>query len=248
MSVLLHGVVTVPTGGWSITIQLAGSPLRSVTVPAGQYLWDTLSTALETLIQASGAELATMTLRLNGSTNLHTGQAPGPGNTTITWTSTAIRDVLGWTGATTVFVGSTVQAATYPPSAYLPLALEAEADLPKPQELRSEAYSDSTQYVVHYGRKLWREVRLKFTGTPRASSVDEYMRVDRFWSYVFAKGEPFRYYPRASVTGAYVPLTTPYGYQWYTHATPRDLDPAQVVPGLYALWTISCRWHPSAGI
>lgn len=251
MAVILDGVVTVPTGGWDLTIQLAGDPLRSATIPAGQYLYTDLVDEVEAQIQASGAEHAGVTVAISAATKLVTIR-PDPAAaalTTITWSDTILRDWLGFTGATTTVTAGGSTAASYPPAGYLYLVHEATDDLELPEELRTEAYSDTTQYTVTYGRRLWRRVRLRYEGAPRSGIVDEYLRVALFWRYVMAAGVPFRYYPRGdTVTAAYDALTAPYGYQWYTHASPRDLAPSLLVPGWYAHWLLECRWHPSAGI
>ena len=242
MAVLLHGYVTVPTGGWDLTVQLAGSPVRSVTVPADDYLFSDLVDEVKAQIQASGVELESFVCQITA--NMVVLRGTDPNNTTITWIDTDLRDHLGYTGATTLCTATDIITATLPPSAYLPLAYEAAEDVPQVEELRSVAYSDTRQYTTSYGRREWRRVRLRFQGAPRASSVDEYLRVQRWWEYVAAPGAVFRYYPRSTVTTAYAVISNPYGYTVHTHAEPQNFDPDLVTPGWYSQWAIACRWSP----
>lgn len=103
---LLEAQITVPTGGHSVTVAItgiAGSPFVA-TVAAGTYYpteylaaW---KAALDAVSGADGTFTVSADLTDRTGTGLvtiaHTGQT-----FTITWTSTAARDILGFTGTLT---------------------------------------------------------------------------------------------------------------------------------------------------
>ena len=96
--------ITVPTGGWavSLTITAIGGPYI-VTVPAGYYfptaLLSTFQTQLDAASGADGAFTVSASWGESGTglvTIAHATQT-----FTLTWTSTDLRDVLGFTGTLT---------------------------------------------------------------------------------------------------------------------------------------------------
>lgn len=96
---------TVPTGGYAISVAItavAGSPF-TVTVPAGNYYGTDLCSTLKTLLDAAtaldGVFSVTPSFGESGTgfvTISHTVET-----FTITWTSTALRDLLGFAGTLT---------------------------------------------------------------------------------------------------------------------------------------------------
>jgi hypothetical protein len=94
----LQSRITVPTGGWSASwTDGNGGPLTA-TVAAGNYFPLELAAAFQAAIIALTGTVG------NGATvsiSLTTGRCTitaGAGNITLTWTSTALRDALGFTG------------------------------------------------------------------------------------------------------------------------------------------------------
>jgi hypothetical protein len=95
--------ITVPTGGWAISLTITTIGTFTVTVPAGTYFPTALLSTFKTLLDAATGGDGTFTV--TGSfgesgtgfvTISHTVQT-----FTITWTSTELRDVLGFAGTLT---------------------------------------------------------------------------------------------------------------------------------------------------
>lgn len=101
----LEGQITIPSGGYAISVAItaiAGSPF-TVTIPAGTYYPTDLLTTFNTLLDAAtgldGAWTVSASLGESGTglvTIAHATQT-----FTITWTSTVPRDILGFTGTLT---------------------------------------------------------------------------------------------------------------------------------------------------
>jgi len=122
--------ITVPSGGWAVSVAITavgGSPF-TVTMPAGTYYpTDFLSSWQTQLDAATGADGA---FTVSGSfgesgTGLVT-IAHATQTITVTWTSTAIRDVLGFTGTLTpaalTFTGTPNMRWRWLPGAEAPFA------------------------------------------------------------------------------------------------------------------------------
>lgn len=103
-----ESAIVVPTGGYSVDLE-DDDGNRTVTLPAGVYYWRTGSTTLLAAIKTmldDGAGV-TYTVTLDDATDTSTGRLTittsdtGPADLgTITWTSTALRDILGFSGTT----------------------------------------------------------------------------------------------------------------------------------------------------
>ena len=91
----------------------AGGGNVTATLTAGHYTVSQLLTELETRLNAASANTLTYTASVNTNTNLIT-ITVSSGNTTFVWTSSPLTnaaDLLGFTYADTVMVGSTVTAS-----------------------------------------------------------------------------------------------------------------------------------------
>lgn len=105
-----EGRITVPTGGWDITVA-EDSAARSdtVTIAAGDYYLTSstsLLTALKNALDGSGTLLGTYTVTLDDTSDTATGKvtisvAGGASTFAVsTWDDTDLRDALGFTGTT----------------------------------------------------------------------------------------------------------------------------------------------------
>lgn len=117
--------ITVPTGGWSVSVAITaigGSPF-TVTIAAGTYYpVDLLSTFQTQLDAASGADGAfTVSASWGEAGTGFVTIAHATQTITVTWTSTALRDVLGFTGTLTpaalTFTGTEACEAVWLPNA-----------------------------------------------------------------------------------------------------------------------------------
>ena len=92
--------VTVPVGGYAIAVTDSGGT-SSVTVPAARYFLIELLAALVTALNADATLAGTYAAVVDDDGTNATGRvtlsATGGGNPSITWTSTVLRDLLGFT-------------------------------------------------------------------------------------------------------------------------------------------------------
>ena len=106
----LEARYTVPTGGWAVSAtNNAGGP-TTITIAAGTYYATALVTAFQTALNAGmGApDFAVSVANTDGGTGKVTISVPS-GVFSITWTSTDLRDALGFTATIT---GDTTETGT----------------------------------------------------------------------------------------------------------------------------------------
>lgn len=102
----LDAQVTVPSGGW--TFAAVGTSSANATVAAGPYYQTTFATALSSALSTATGDTVTVTVS-NGETGTGLVTIGSTANLSGSWTSTAMRDYLGFTGnltAATSHVGS----------------------------------------------------------------------------------------------------------------------------------------------
>lgn len=114
--------ITIPTGGWTITFTDSDGVHSSKTVPAGDYyLTSTTSllSALVTTLNDGGGITYTVTLDDNSDSSLgKVTITPSAGTIAITWVSTDLRDILGFTG--NVAATSSAVSTNASPALWLP--------------------------------------------------------------------------------------------------------------------------------
>ncbi len=96
----LDAYPTVPTGGWPVSVNTGGGA-TTVTIPAGTYEGvSALLTEFANQLTTTMAEAFTVTIALTETTRtaLVTIDRTAAGNWTLTWTTTALRTLLGFTG------------------------------------------------------------------------------------------------------------------------------------------------------
>lgn len=97
----LEGRITVPTGGWDLSVT-DGTGNATVTIPAGNYYLkegqaDSIIDALETQLNATMTDTFSVSSATGeGGTGKVTITNDSSNNTSITWTDTDARDVLGF--------------------------------------------------------------------------------------------------------------------------------------------------------
>ena len=96
----LEARITVPVGGWAVSVSTsAPAGPATATIAAGSYYVSDLLTAFATALNAAvgGAWSITQTT-IEGTATVKTTIALAINTYSITWTSTDLRDVLGYTG------------------------------------------------------------------------------------------------------------------------------------------------------
>lgn len=101
--------LVVPTGGW--TADVNDGHAFTITIAAGTYSPTTLATAVEAALEAGAGSTATYSFSIdNGEGGTGRLVITCDAAFTVTWTSTDLRDALGYTGN---LASSATQAATY---------------------------------------------------------------------------------------------------------------------------------------
>jgi hypothetical protein len=142
-----EAAIVVPTGGYAVNLA-DGDGSRSVTMPAGTYFWrtgtTTLLAALKTMLDAGAG--VTYTVTLDDASDTSTGQltiTASSGTVVITWTSTALRDILGFADTADSGAGSSVTSEHHVRGLWLP-STHWTSDDPYPS--RGDADSDPQEF------------------------------------------------------------------------------------------------------
>lgn len=210
-----EGQVVVPTGGYSLTLTLSGLPVVC-TLAAGTYYLGTLLTALAAAI--STATAATWTVVCDDDANASTGRitistAGSPGLTLVTWTSTALRDLLGYTGSETITGGNSVQGAGHSRYLWLPdvgrgpaLAPDGTAGILESDGVMSLAPSGNIKVLAYNIRRRDVITHEYLSGRKVWSTYVTYANeaLERFYTDVIGLGVPFRYFPARETDATYV--------------------------------------------
>ncbi len=94
----LETTLTIPTGGWTGSLNMGGGA-AGWTVAAGTYTITTLMTAFAAALTTAATEAITVTASLGESgTGIVTIDRTAAGTWTLTWVSTDLRTLLGFTG------------------------------------------------------------------------------------------------------------------------------------------------------
>ncbi len=208
----LEGRVVVPTGGWAVSVT-DNISTRTETVPAGNYYLSDILTEFASQLASGGL---TYTVTLSATTGATT-ITPSAGNTAITWTSTDLRNVLGFTGnlsaasahtstghATHLWLPNCGRTGTTPD----PTSASHEFGKPESDTTYVEApsgvsnrlywntrYKETLVFPMVRGSKLWK--------TLEATTNESYQK---FWEEVVRKGLPFRYFTDATNSSLKWPL------------------------------------------
>jgi hypothetical protein len=213
----LEGRITVPSGGWIVSVQefTPNAGPASVTVAAAGDYYLSSSTSLLTTVgaaaTANGTLSATYTLTLSATTGLITLAGSGVATFNWNWTSTALRDLLGFTGNLT---GANSYAATrQSPYLFLPNRGRAPADAPEGSRgtivtdgtltASPSGHSKALVYSSRYRDRLgFAQIDGRRTWTTYETTVGESLQT--FWDGVMGEGAPFRYYPDRTVDATYL--------------------------------------------
>lgn len=214
-----QGRITIPTGGWSASI--AGAGTATATVAAGDYYLSSttsLITAVQTAFNAISATTGTtFTVTLDDAADGSTGKVsitPLSHNVTITWSSTSLRDVLGFTGSSTVMTANvTSVGASHALYLWLPNAPRFDSIMPDGDQGRP--VSDLTVSVAPSGesRALYYTTRFEdvwgfqhILGNKAITSNEAVTNesLQTFWATVIGKGIPFRWHKLRSDNSTFV--------------------------------------------
>lgn len=211
----LEGRVQVPSGGWSVSVQEflpapAGPVSVTVAAQGTYFLSDLLSTMAAAL--TANVTIGTYTVVLDSTTGRVTITSTIATFADITWTSTDLRDALGFTGATTSLVPS-AQSTKSSPLVWCPNVQRAPGDAPDGTSgvamtditttIAPSGHSKQLVYSTRYSDTL----RWRFVSGQKAWTVNEVLANESFeswWLAVVGRGQPFRYHPDRTIAGTYV--------------------------------------------
>ena len=230
----LEGLITVPSGNW--TFQYYDGATWTVTIPAANYYLSSPGNASAGLLATVQYQLNvipnnTCTVTMSSTTGKVTITNTEPANFQITeWTSTALRDVLGFTAVlgpdnTTFTSPEAAESLFLPNCGRGPSYLAPDGDEGAEESDLTIAVSPAGNVRAYgYGRRFvdaldFPALKSSKTWISDESTVNESLQ--RFWRAIMATGTRFRYYPQADVDGTYV--------TWIAEAA--TFQPKPVVPG-----------------
>lgn len=216
-----EGMITVPSGGYTMTVTDAGGTSAVTVAAAGDYYLTSTTSLLSAIASALNADAtlsATYTITLDDNDDnsaSSTGRvtiATSSSMSAITWTSTALRDLLGFSGSEVISSG-TVTADYHSRYLYLPNTKRSNALCPDGDDGLPESDGVVTRSTSGYTKSLSYNITKRdviehqfLLGSKVWDSLDTYTNeaLQTFYAYVVGKGVPFRYHPDRATDGTYV--------------------------------------------
>ncbi len=220
-----EAMITIPTGGWSISVQefTPNAGPATVTVPAGDYFWTSTASG------GSASFLATLVSQLNANATLSgtysaslsddnlaaTGKitlsATGVTTFSVTWTSTTMRDRMGFTGTLS-------SAATYTSTEHAELLWLPPVTMDSPEfppggigwqvsdytaTVSPSGYSKRIAYARRYqGVVKYRQLIASKVWSSQEVTVNE--SLETFWEDAINAGLAVRYHRDRTSDSTYV--------------------------------------------
>jgi len=261
----LEGRITIPTGGWQVQCsENAGARTSTVTIAAGDYYMSTsnganasLFAALVNALAADATLLGTYGGSLDDNSDTSLGRltisvSGGATAFALTWISTDLRDILGFTGNTSNAASAT--GSNQVRYLFLPNTGRANPLAPEPASssgtylgvvesdgtsaLSPSGYHVNMQYSTRYRDSLEFH-NLKGNKTWKASESTTNESFQKFWEDVIGQGIPFRYHSSRDSDAVY---WTQYIENFQTYA-PDAQEQGWV--GANSLWRISYVMRPA---
>lgn len=214
----LEGQITVPTGGYTMTVTDSGGTKQVTVLTAGTYFLNSASNLLTTIgaaLTADSTLAGTYTLSSDDNSTTSTGKTTitvtGGGNPSITWDFTALRDALGYTG--NLSGAATYQSTASSPYLFLPdvkrsepMSPDGNTGMPKSDAtftLAPTGTSKALKYATRYTDVLSFRY-LSGTKTWQQYEVVTNESLQSFWNTVLTQGFPFRYHYDRATDGSFV--------------------------------------------
>lgn len=252
----IEGRITVPTGGWSVAVTETGGGggPHTVTVPAGDYYLSTGDTIADDLPQEFADQLTanaslsgTYTVTISAAesgTGLVTIAATGITSFTLTWTSTDLRDVLGFAGTLTPsaasFVGTKHARSLWLPNCPYSTLNHDEAGWVE-SDFRAQETMSGNAFLFAGERRtvnsiMWPAITRAKVWTANETTTNESLQT--FWLDVIlgeatwskTAGGPIRWHARSASNDS--------TYHTYHATTWSEFKPDVVREGWTSLWRI----------
>lgn len=208
--------ITVPTGGYTLTVTDSGGTATVTILTAGDYYLTSATALLSTIgtaLTANATLAGTYTLTLDDDSASSTGRvtiaASGGGNPSITWTSTTLRNLLGFTGNLSGAASYTSTNATK--ALFLPNVPRAEPLVPDGHaglRVSDATFTTSPSGVskcLIYNTRYVNALAFRFlSGRKTYTQYETYANesFESFWANNVSV--PWRYHYDRSVDGTYV--------------------------------------------
>ena len=241
----IEGMMTIPTGGLSFDVTEVPADTATITVAAGNYFLTSttaLLTTIQTALTAAGLG-GTYAVSIDDGSDSSTGKvtisATGITSFAITFTSTTLRDYLGFTGNTSAALTATGSNAS--PYIHLPNVKRMPARAP--DGTRGVPVTDATTTVAPSGQSVGIQYGTRYVdafgfmfllGSKTWATYDVVTgeSLETFWLNTIGCARPFRYHPDRSDDA--------------TYSSYRALSPSMfpAVPAIQT-WTSSAQslWH-----
>lgn len=213
----LEGRITVPSGGRSMTVQEFtpnAGPVAVTVIGSGNYYLSSTSNYLTTIsaaLDANATLTGDYTLVVSSTTGIVTLSATGVTTFSVTWTDTALRDSLGFTGNLS---GAASYASTESsPLIWIPNVPRGPGRAPDGSNgvamrdmtvtVSPDGSSKALAYSTRYSDVLaWNRISGQKSWIVNETTANE--SFESFWLNVIALGQPFRYHPDRTVDATYV--------------------------------------------
>ncbi len=220
-----EGLITVPTGGWALSVQefTPNAGPATVTVPAGDYFWNstasggsasclsTLASQLTSNGTLGGTYTATMSDDNLAATGKVTLAASGVTTFSVSWSSTVLRDLLGWTG--NISGAASYVAPEHAERLWLPPVVNDSPEFPIGAvgwqvsdyiaTVAPSGYSKRLGYARRYrGVIKYRQVYASKMWKRHEVTTNE--SLEKFWEDVIHPGYGVRFHPDRATDGTYV--------------------------------------------
>ncbi len=247
----IEGLINVTTA-YVISVTDVGGTDAAITIPVDEYYLTStretvLLTTLQTALNASATLTGTFTVTLDDDTYAATGKVTIASTHafTVSWTSTTLRDILGWTGdiaSTTSATGQNHATHLWLPTCNrtgsVPDPVAASSYFGKPRTDVTTTMAPSGQYTSQYYNTLHQAV-LDFqtlNGAKTWQRLETYTNesLEKFYRSVIGQGLRFAYFPDRSDNAYSWQLWTPTGAMLNANS----IDPSYVGSGSIWSWGI----------
>lgn len=212
-----EAMIAVPTGGWAVSVVTAGDGPTTSTVPAGTYYLSSAGSGARSLLAEFEYQLDTdwtgiggFTISLSATTGKVTIVGSVGGIFELTWTSTALRDALGFADTIT---GTEVTGTNQATHLWLPnvpaFGRRGTINARGARESDQSVTRAASGKVGHHVYNRYTVDRWTFRGLTKAKTWQEdeattNESAERFWLNHLTTGQAFRYYIDATSATSYL--------------------------------------------
>ncbi len=240
----LEAQVTVPSGGWSVSATNTGGGPTTATLAAGTYYPTALITALVSAINAAmGAPDFAITCANTEGGSGRVSISTGSGTWSLSWTSTALRDLLGFAGNITAV--SSTQVSDYamkgvwlPDS---PLVIEDDLSVGRYVTDLRQSIGPTGQVLTLVGNSYQRVKDVRWTHVSKDRTIGSAVAYPMTWERFLYETQfgSLSYFAAGAKVNLYTDATTPTLLGPYYIRGLSTSDVAQAVQGWAGRWGVA---------